>query len=149
MTFRATFTVRGEPKAQPRPRAFARKMGDKYVARVFEAGTAEAWKSAVVAAGEAHRPSSPLECPLKVSITFRLKRPKRLMRKRDEDGEILSVSKPDLDNLAKAVWDALTQDGWMRDDAQIVRSEMVKKYHAKDGAPGATVTVEAIQCCAT
>lgn len=35
---------------QPRPRAFARRMGDgKFVARVFESGTAEGWKSLIAA----------------------------------------------------------------------------------------------------
>jgi len=47
-----TFFVPGEPKGQPRPRAFARKMGDKFVARVFDAATAEGWKGAIAAVAQ-------------------------------------------------------------------------------------------------
>ena len=35
------FFVEGDPKPQPRPRAFARKIGNKFMARVYDAGTAE------------------------------------------------------------------------------------------------------------
>lgn len=42
-----TFFIHGDPKPQPRPRAFARRMGAKFVARVYDAGTAEGWKSQI------------------------------------------------------------------------------------------------------
>src|SRR4029077_12784124 len=42
------FVVIGDPKGQPRPRAFAKKIGiNTYVARVYDAASAEAWKSAI------------------------------------------------------------------------------------------------------
>jgi len=139
------FYVRGLPKAQPRPRAFARKMGGKVVARVFEAGTAEAWKADVIRCGEPHRPESPIEGPVSVEIDFMLPRPKRLMRRKDPDGVMWATCKPDVDNLSKAVLDALTTDGWWRDDAQVVESTTRKVYHAKDGTPGALVCIEQIE----
>lgn len=142
MTFVATFPVFGIPKAQPRVRAFARKMGDKYVARVYDAGTAEAWKSLVVEAARPHRPETPLEGPLLVAITFYLKRPKRLCRKKDPNGALPAISKPDIDNTVKAVLDALTQDGWWRDDAQVCELRATKLYHAKDGVPGAHIVIK-------
>ena len=40
-------TIFGDPKGQPRPRAFARRMGAKYVARVYDSDVADEWKSAV------------------------------------------------------------------------------------------------------
>ena len=42
-----TFQVTGEPKGQPRPRAFARKMGSVHVARFYDSDVADEWKRAV------------------------------------------------------------------------------------------------------
>lgn len=142
---RVSFNVRGVPKPQPRPRAFARKMGDgRAVARVFDAGTAEGWKSAVVAAGAPHRPASPIEGPIDLRIHFVMPRPKRLMRKKDPDGPLPCPTKPDLDNLVKAVKDAMTVDGWWRDDAQVVSHRCAKSYAEKGGATGAWIMVETV-----
>lgn len=144
MTLRQ-FRVFGIPKGQPRPRTFARKMGNRHVARVFDPGTADAWKADVVLSAREHRPDEPLEGPVRVAIDFYLRRPKRLMRKRDPDGTIWCTSKPDRDNLDKAVLDALTADGWFRDDCQVVAGEVRKFYHGKAEAPGAMITVEPIE----
>lgn len=143
-SFTASFRVDGIPKAQPRPRAFARRMGSKFVARVFDAGTAEGWKSSVVAAARELRPVAPLETPLEVAIGFFLPRPKSKCRRADPDGPVPCTSKPDCDNLAKAVLDALMQDGWCRDDSQVVRLVVEKNWHAKDGRPGALIVVREI-----
>lgn len=136
------FSVNGIPKGQPRPRAFARKMGGKFVARVFDAGTAEEWKSLVAAAARPHMPESPWTGPVTVWIAFLLPRPKRLCRKKDADEIVACASKPDADNLAKAVLDAMTQMGWWLDDAQVCSLHISKHYHKKTGRPGATVTVQ-------
>lgn len=141
MTFSASFRVDGIPKAQPRARAFARKMGAKFVARVFDAGTAESWKSLVVAAGRPHRPTSPLEGPVSVGITLFFPRPDRLCRAKDPDGTIRHIAKPDRDNCEKAILDALKQDGWFRDDSQVCDGAVRKLYHAKGGRPGALIVV--------
>jgi Holliday junction resolvase RusA-like endonuclease len=121
-------------------------MGNVYVARVYEAGTAEAWKSDVIRTARPQRPASPIEGPLRVSIDFLLPRPKRLMRQRDPDGPIYCESKPDRDNLEKAVLDAFKTDGWFRDDCQVVAGEVRKFYHAKAEAPGAYISIEHIGC---
>ena len=135
------FWVRGIPKAQPRPRAFARKIGGTFVARVYEAGTAEAWKSDVIVAARPLRPSSPIQGPVRVSLVVLHPRPKRLMRAKDPDGPLFCTSKPDRDNLDKAVLDALKTDGWFLDDAQVVDGRIRKGYHSKTGAPGAWITI--------
>lgn len=140
-----TIHVRGIPKAQPRPRAWARKMGDKVVARMYDAGTAEAWKADVIHAASEHRPASPIDEPVGVDIDFFLPRPKRLLRKKDPDGPIWATCKPDRDNLEKAVLDAMTTDGWFRDDALVVAGMVRKLYHAKDGYPGARIDVYPIE----
>lgn len=133
--------VYGIPKGQPRPRAFARKMGDRVVARVYESGSAEAWKGAVALAFRG-AVSVPLGGPISMQIDLLFPRPARLMRKKDPDGLIPCESKPDADNAAKAVMDSAQSIGLFRDDAQVVELQVRKWFHAKDGVPGAIVRVE-------
>lgn len=139
--FRAEFSVDGIPKGQPRPRAFARTIGEEVVARVYDAGTAEGWKSAIAMNSQAHRPKEPLDCPLHVRVDLFLPRPKSRSRKCDPDGPVPCVSKPDLDNLAKAVIDCLTQLGWWRDDSVITSMRLCKVWHGKGDRPGAHIVV--------
>ena len=88
-------------------------------------------------------PPQPLEEGVMVSMEFYLPRPKRLMRKKDPVEVMVHTSKPDVDNLAKAILDCMTQAGWWRDDCQVFASVVRKWYHRKDGVPGATITVMA------
>jgi Holliday junction resolvase RusA-like endonuclease len=48
----------------------------------------------------AYKPDKPLDCPLTVYLHFWLPRPKKPKNK-------LPITRPDLDNLAKSVFDAL------------------------------------------
>jgi len=130
--------VDGIPKGQPRPRAFAFKGH----ARIYDAGTAEGWKSLVANAVKPHLPPAPLEGPVRVDMIFRFPRPKRLCRKKDPPGEVPHTAKPDIDNLEKSVFDALQQIGVFRDDGQVCAGEVLKFYHAIGGRPGATIRVE-------
>jgi Holliday junction resolvase RusA-like endonuclease len=131
------FEVRGIPKAQPRAKAVRRGAH----AGVYDPGTADSWKARLCIAARPHRPVTPLEGPISVSIDFLMPRPKSLSRKKDPAGEVPHTSKPDRDNLEKAALDALTQDGWWRDDSQVCAGEVRKLYHAKDGVPGARIRI--------
>lgn len=134
-----SFTVSGDPKGQPRPRAFAMRMGNgKYSARVFDSGTAEAWKQQIAVAAAPVRPLTVLAGPVSLRIGFVFRRPKSHFR---SNGELKPsapkrfTSKPDADNLAKAVMDALTQLGGIwNDDAQVVSLKVWKDYGAQPGA---------------
>lgn len=137
--------IAGVPKGQPRARAFARNMGGKVVARMYDAGTAEAWKSEIANGIRDVRPATPLDGPLAVDITFYMPRPKSLMRRKDPDGPMLYTAKPDRDNLDKAVLDALTRLSVWRDDAQVCGGSVWKWYAAKDGITGARLRVSRIQ----
>lgn len=135
------FTVIGEPKGQPRPRAFARKLGNKFVARVFEAGTAEEWKGQIAAAARPHAPASPLYVPVRVDVTFIFPRPKshyvasNPAKPLRADAPFWHTGKPDRDNLEKALLDALTQLGlFWHDDAQVCCGEVSKIYGPRGGA---------------
>ena len=133
-----TFKVPAVPVAQPRPRATS--FGGK--ARMYEAKSGHAihsFKATVrLAAAEAHT-GAPLEGPLAVSIDMMFARPKRLARASAE--RIRYVSRPDFDNLAKGVCDALNGLLWV-DDAQVCDGVVRKWYAAIDEQPHVVVTVE-------
>ena len=139
--------VHGEPKGQPRPRAFARRMGDgKFVARVFESGTAEGWKSLIAAEAAKHRPAEPISGPVFVDAYFVFPRPKSHYRAGKHAHELRAdapawhTSKPDRDNLDKALLDALTQlGGFWRDDCQVCAGVLQKSYGPR---PGVLIVIE-------
>lgn len=131
------FDVLGEPKGQPRPRAFSR--GGH--ASVYNPATAEGWKGSIALAARASLPPAPIDCPVRVAVSFYFPRPARLLRKKDPDGLIPHTAKPDSDNAAKAVLDCLTSVGMWRDDA-LVCSLVAEKYYAARGqASGALIQI--------
>lgn len=129
---RIQFHIHGDPKPQPRPRAFARNMGGgKFAARVYDAGTAEGWKSLVALAAKPHLPTVPHEAALNVSMMFYLARPKGHYTAKGAlkpGAPIYPMGRNDVDNLAKAVMDCLTQIGMWKDDGQVVRLIAAKGY---------------------
>lgn len=139
-----SFFVPGVPKGQPRVKAFARKMGGKFVARVFTPGTAEEWKSQIALAGAAVKPVVPFVCALKLRLTFQLPRPKNHFytgKRADvlrDDAPRYHTGKPDSDNFAKAVMDAMTVLGFWQDDGQVAELHIVKKY---SDAPGCHIHI--------
>ena len=148
--------VEGIPKPQPRPRAFARKMGDgKYSARIYDAGTAEAWKSSIAAVAYQHKPPALLAGPIKVELQFRMPRPKSHHISANRDRPLKATApewptgKPDCDNLAKAVLDCLTQlGGFWKDDSQVCGLLISKAYETVSKPPGVTVVIAGLvtQC---
>jgi crossover junction endodeoxyribonuclease RusA len=136
------FRVDGIPKAQPRPRAFSR--GGH--ARVYDAGTAEGWKSQIAIAAKPFIPSEPLTMPLRVNLTFYMPRPKSHYRTGKHAGElrpdapVWHTGKPDRDNLDKAVMDALTTLRMWGDDGQVCDGRIRKLYDTGEG-PGCLVTI--------
>jgi Holliday junction resolvase RusA-like endonuclease len=133
-TFR--FMVVGEPKGQPRPRAFARKVGNTYTARVFDAGTAEQWKSHIsVCACEAGLNGVMMEGPIALQMCCYFRRPKSHYRSGKNSTllkfaceEVRKTSKPDLDNLLKAACDCFTALGAWKDDAQLNHVTVSKEW---------------------
>lgn len=132
------FFAEGIPKGQPRPRAFA--VNGK--ARVYDAGTAEGWKGCVAAAARQYLPREPLGGPLSLSVSFQMPRPKSHVGKRGllPSAPREHLSKPDVDNLLKAVMDCLTTLGAWRDDTQVVEVRASKAY-ALGKRPGASIRI--------
>jgi len=134
-----TFMVYGEPKGKPSARAVVRNGR----AGTYTPSTAGEWMQAVVlAARDAGLGVAPIDGALAVAIDVYMPRPKSLMRKKDPEHEIVCRTKPDADNLAKAILDALTTAGVWIDDAQVVELHVHKWYVAKGMRPGASISLD-------
>jgi len=90
----------------------------------------------------------PIEEPTRVTIAAYLPRPATLIPKAKGRVEqppaaaFLAPVKPDLDNLSKAICDALTQAGVIVDDQRVVELRMSKSYVPVGIAPYVAVRVE-------
>lgn len=138
------FFAHGDPKGQPRARACIR---GKH-AGVYDPGTANAWKHAVADAWrEVCRAESvePLASAVALSLTFHFRRPASHLRK---DGSLKPsapvhhTSKPDADNLAKAVMDELTRLGAWTDDKLVCRLVVERKWAAL--LPGCSISIREV-----
>ncbi|MEY4300036.1 MAG: hypothetical protein RIR25_1272 [Verrucomicrobiota bacterium] len=144
-----TFQVTGEPKGQPRPRAFARKMGSVYVARFYDSDVADVWKQAVQRAllDAAHASRWEFtEAPVVVTINFAMPRPKSHSGAKGlkTSAPKFHIQKPDSDNLGKLILDQITRNTriW-RDDSQVV-TLIVHKFWAIGGDHGCSVWIDTV-----
>lgn len=124
--------VFGLPVAQGRPRAFKTPAGQ---VRVYDPANARDWKRTVQAQVLTQKPPEPVEGPLAVALRFVLPRPRSLPKR-----EVFPAKRPDAENLAKAVLDAM-QGVVYRDDSQIVRLTIAKDYGP---SPGVVIRVERV-----
>lgn len=137
------FFAAGLPKGQPRPKAFARGG----IASVYDPSTAEGWKGQVAIAAKSCTPSTPLPMPLYLHLEFYMPRPGGHYIGGKKDRPIRTeapgyhVGKPDADNLAKAVMDALTVIRFWHDDSQVADLRVRKLYDIGTG-PGCLVTIK-------
>jgi Holliday junction resolvase RusA-like endonuclease len=145
-----TFAVQGEPKGQPRPRAFARKMGAIHVARFYDSDVADTWKRQVALA-IAHAVNSSkwalTEAPVAVELRFAMPRPKSHFGAKGlkPSAPQFHVQKPDIDNLEKLLGDQITKNGrvW-RDDSQVV-SMRSDKFWAVGNEQGCSVQITTVE----
>lgn len=78
--------------------------------------------------------TDPFTGPVRVYLTFRIARPKGHFRTGKNAHLLLDrapaypASKPDVDKLARAVLDGLTEGGAWKDDGQVVHLTAIKKY---------------------
>jgi Holliday junction resolvase RusA-like endonuclease len=118
-----TFSVPGEPVPQPRPRVSTR--GGFARAYVPATHPVHAYRQALAEAAVAAGLSETGE-PLNVVIDAVFERPKSHMRKSGVKADAPRLPRPDVDNIAKAVLDAL-QDV-MGDDTNVARLVVEKSY---------------------
>lgn len=88
---------------------------------------------------DAHMPGweTPFDGPVSVTIRFILPRPKSVPKR-----ITWPAKRPDLDKLARAVLDGLTDGGAWLDDGQVVKMMLVKLYATEDDTPGCTIRIE-------
>lgn len=132
MNFR--FTVQGIPVAQPRQRM--RNAGKFIQNYTPKAHPVTQWKKSILMEFVRLRetfliPSA--NTPLEISLHFIMPRPKAHFRSNGElraDMPLWHVARPDTDNLAKSVLDALKDAGGYHDDSQVSILHISKRYSA-------------------
>lgn len=125
----AAFRIPGKPQAWQRA-GVVRKRGQ--IIHFTPASTRDFKKVVAILARAAMRGAKPVTCAISLDITFAMPIPKswtKRQREVAERGEMPHLSKPDLDNLAKGVKDALTGIVWI-DDCQVVTLHLRKLYSA-------------------
>ena len=138
MTDVLRLTVPGIPVPQGSSRAFIR--GGRAIVTSANARL-RPWRSTVTAAAaEAHKDAPPISGPVRVRLGFTFPRPAGHFGKRGlrSSAPAYPAVRPDLDKLVRAVLDALTESGCIRDDAQVVSLFAGKVYGE---APGVSVIV--------
>ena len=132
MTFMVNFSIDGPPHGKGRPRF--RRFGN-FVQTYTDAKTKSYETLVKEAATKAMGSSQPLEGPVKLDLIIRLPVPKSYPKKRSEaclNGSEWPIKKPDWDNVAKSVADAMNDIVFL-DDTQIVIARVVKTYSAEAG----------------
>jgi Holliday junction resolvase RusA-like endonuclease len=132
--------IPGEPVAQGRPRAFRMGKG----VRMFDPPKSRAWKSYAVDAlraagapdGRVLFPAGPVEVRVLAVFTC----PKGAHRKVPVP-RCRHTKRPDAENVAKAVLDAVTTAGIWHDDSQVARLVVEKHVGAQGEAPYVEVEV--------
>lgn len=129
--------IEGEPKAQPRPRAFSRKTATAIITRMYDPGTSDGWKGCVMRALKDYA-NREIAGAVRIDLSFFMPRPKYMLTKKFPDHELWHTKKPDRDNLEKAVLDALKDIKVLSDDCIVVdgrlRKYIVRKQGGKIGA---------------
>lgn len=137
------FTVPAVPVAQPRQRhRVVRTHGGKVFAHNYTPtqDPVNAFKAAVQVAASKAYAGAPLQGPLSLSLLLLLPRPKSLCWKTRPMPRQYHQGRPDADNFAKSVKDALNQILW-RDDGQISHLDVLKFIAAGDESPHAEIIV--------
>jgi len=129
MTFQVTVPGIPKPQGRPRGRGFNRDGGSIGV-QFYDPKTSREWKETVtILVTKAARELKwyPVDGAVSVHLDFDLPRPKSLPK-----GVLHHVKRPDVDNCAKAVLDAVRGVLYL-DDSQIVLLNVTKSYSAEPG----------------
>ena len=85
-----------------------------------------------------------LQGPIEISIDAYFQIPKsttKKVKKQIESGEVFPTKKPDADNIAKVVCDALNQVAY-KDDTQVVKLVVSKKFETCEKPVGLIVEIK-------
>ena len=112
--------IPGSPVAKGRPRVVRTKDGRTMT---YTPKTTAEYQAFVRMMASQDAPEEPWDGPVAINLRFCIERPKSVKPNKRP----LPIVKPDLDNLEKAILDALN-GVWYTDDSRIVRKVSEKKY---------------------
>ena len=122
------FQVFGDPVPQGSKRAFVvkrvvgRQVKPQAVVVDDNRVSLKTWRSAIVDAARAElNGEAPELGPVRITLMFFLRQPKRPKAS-------VPITKPDVDKLARAVLDGMTDAGVIRDDSQVTTLTARKRY---------------------
>lgn len=142
--FSVSFFVPGQPVGKGRPRAAKR---GSHIQLYTPEKTASYENLVATAAHGSMRGAEPIKGACHVDMDIRLMVPMSWSAKRRNqalEGLVFPTKKPDLDNILKAVFDAINGIVW-EDDVQAVYVQAVKRYSA---VPGVHVNVKSVEVTA-
>lgn len=119
------FFVHGIPKPKARSRTTRNKHTGKSV--TYTPDQTVDWEQSILIQALAHKPNHPWDEPIGIGLQFHLPRPKSLSKKKKWPGV-----RPDLDNYAKSVLDALNGVYYI-DDGRICEIVLRKQYSQDPG----------------
>ena len=123
------FEIPGQPVAKARARTVRTKGGK---VRTYTPVKTKNWEQFAQISAWAEYSGAPIAGPIMLTVIAVFGLPVSWPKwKKDaaQDGRIIHASKPDADNVLKAVKDALNGIIWI-DDAQVSRAVITKKYGA-------------------
>ena len=136
-----TFTIPGQPQGKGRPRVG--KIGQH--ARLYTPGKTVAYEGLIARAAQVALAGRPmLAGGVAMNLFLDCQIPASWSAKRQREalaGEIMPTTKPDADNVLKAVCDGCNGVLW-RDDVQVIDVRLRKRYAA---TPGVRVEAWALQ----
>lgn len=130
-----TFEILGEPVGEGRPRAV--RMGP--MVRMHAAPKSAQWRALAAQQMAAERLPT-IAGIVTVTMTAIMPRPRSLPKKLGV-GRLFRATKPDIDNIAKASFDALVQAGVIADDCQIVCATLTRHTAAVGETPRCIIEV--------
>ena len=145
--WRCGFEVLGEPIGKPAARAGVIVRGGKHIPILRAADDSHPihrWSGCIRSAALPHRLEEPFSgAPLEARLMFLMPPPQTMIR----HGRLLRtwpITRPDTDNLCKAVLDALTELLWA-DDNVVVRLALEKRYATPGQWPRCLVRIEELE----
>jgi len=135
-------TVTGEVVGKGRPRMTTRNG----FARAYTPAKTRAWADGAAQVMRAEwNGFPPLDVAVRVDIDAVQPRPERLNRKKDPQHRIWRPAKPDIDNAAKNVLDAIQAAGVLRDDLLVVELRARSLYAAKGEGPRTEIVIYTVE----
>lgn len=129
------FDVQTKPVPQARPRFYVRRHGQKNIVGAYDPAKCKTFKEVIAwhakAAVSRQGIKRPAEGPISIRLVFQMGK---------NGKELYHTKRPDIDNLAKAVKDALKGIAYA-DDSQIVEAHLYKQY----GGPEIRIEIRTLE----